>query len=66
MDSVHGKQHQSDADATAVCEQCTRETCVRARYPTIYGHHDIVRSMNSAIDIAISCNRYDHYSVDCI
>jgi len=46
-DSVHGKRHQSDADAAAaaaVCEQRTRETCVRARYRTIYGRHDIVRS----------------------
>jgi len=47
MDSVYGKRHQSDADAaTAVCEQRTRETCVRGRYCTIYGHHDIVRSTN--------------------
>jgi len=45
MDGVHGKRHQSDADA-AVCEQRTRETCVRARYRTIYGHHDIVRLTN--------------------
>ena len=48
-DSVHGKRHQSDADAAAaaaVCEQRTRETCVRARYRTIYGRHDIVRSTN--------------------
>jgi len=29
-----------------VCEQRTRETCVRARYRTIYGRHDIVRWMN--------------------
>jgi len=44
---VHGERHQSDADAAAaVCEQCTRETCVRARYRTIYGRHDIVRSTN--------------------
>jgi len=46
-DGVHGERHQSDADAaTAVCKQCTRETCVRARYRTIYGRHDIVRSTN--------------------
>jgi len=37
----------ADADATAaVCEQRTCETCARARYRTIYGHHDIIRSMN--------------------
>ena len=43
-DGVHGERRQSDADtATAVCEQRTRETCVRARYRTIYGRHDIVR-----------------------
>jgi len=47
MDGVHGERHQSDADAAAaVCEQRTRETCVRARYRTIYGRHDIVRSTN--------------------
>ena len=44
---MHGERHQSDADAAAVvCEQRTRETCVRARYRTIYGRHDIVRWMN--------------------
>ena len=44
---MHGERHQSDADAAAaVCEQRTRETCVRARYRTVYGRHDIVRSMN--------------------
>jgi len=43
MDGVHSKRHQSDADAAAaVCEQRTRETCIRARYRTIYGGHDIV------------------------
>jgi len=42
-DGVHGKRHQSDADAAAsLCEQRTHETCVRARYCTIYGRHDIV------------------------
>ena len=48
-DIVHGERRQSDADAdaaAAVCEQRTRETCVRARYRTIYGRHDIVRSTN--------------------
>jgi len=46
-DGVHGERHQSDADAAAaVCEERTRETCVRARYRTIYGRHDIVRSTN--------------------
>ena len=46
-DGVHGERRQSDADAAAaVCEQRTRETCVRARYRTIYGSHDIVRWMN--------------------
>ena len=55
MDGVHGERHQSDADAAAaVCEQRTRETCVRARYRTLD---------ESAIDIAISCNRYDHYTL---
>jgi len=38
---------QSDADAAAAaCEQRTRETCVRARYRTIYGRRDIVRLTN--------------------
>jgi len=56
MDGMHGERHQSHADAAAsVCEQCTCETCVLARYRTIYGRHE------SVIDIAISCNRYDHY-----
>ena len=46
-DGVHEKRRQSDADAAAaVCEQRTCETCVRARYRTIYARHDIVRSMN--------------------
>ena len=44
---MHGKRHQSDADdAAAVCEQRTRETCIRARYRTIYGCRDMVRSTN--------------------
>ena len=44
---MHGERRQSDADAAAaVCERRTRETCVRARYRTIYGRHDIVRWMN--------------------
>ena len=44
---MHGERHQSDSDAAAaVCEQRTRETCVRARYRTIYSRHDIVRSTN--------------------
>jgi len=48
MDGVHGeRRHQSDAyTAAAVCEQCTCETCVRARYRMIYGLHDIVRLTN--------------------
>ena len=47
MNGVHGERHQSDADAAAaVCEQHTREMCVRARYRTICGCRDIVRSMN--------------------
>ena len=55
---MHGERHESDADATAaVCEQRMRETCVRARYRTLYGRHDIVRSTNPR---SISCNRYDH------
>jgi len=44
---VHSKWHQSDADAAAaVCEQRTRETCVRARYRTICGRHDIICSIH--------------------
>jgi len=47
MDGVHSERHQSDADAAAaVCEQRMHETCVRERYRTIYGRHDIVRSTN--------------------
>ena len=42
---MHGERHESDA-AAAVCEQRTRDTCVRARYRTICGRHDIVRSTN--------------------
>jgi len=43
MDGVHGKRHQSDADATtAVWEQRTRETFV----------HDIVRYMAATISYA--------------
>ena len=44
---MHSERRQSDADAAAaVYEQRTREMCVRARYRTIYGRHDIVRWMN--------------------
>ena len=44
-DGVHGERHQSDTDAAAVV--CEHRTCVRARYRTIYGRHDIVRLTNS-------------------
>jgi len=61
MDGVHGERNQSDADAAAaVCEQRTCETCVRGRYRTIYGRHDICTIDEFAIDIVISCNQYDH------
>jgi len=47
MDGVHGRRRQSDANATAaVCEQHTREMCVRAQYRTTYGRHDIIRWTN--------------------
>jgi len=57
------ERHQSDTDtAAAVCEQRTRETCVREQYRTIYGCHDIVCSMNPrsisryhVIDMIIIC-----------
>jgi len=59
---VHGKRHQSDADAAAaVCEQRTRKTCSCTIsydiWPPRYRTLD-----ESAIDIAISCNRYDHWN----
>jgi len=50
MDGVHGERHQSDADvAAAVSEQRMHKMCVCARYRTIYGHQDIVRSMNQRL-----------------
>ena len=60
---MHGERHQSDADA-AVCEQRMRETCVRARTISYDIRPPRYRTLDeSAIDIAISCNRYDHYYV---
>jgi len=64
-DGVHDERHQSDADATAaVCEQHTRETCIRVQYRMIYGRHDIVRLMNPrsisryrVIDISLQSTR---------
>jgi len=76
MDGVHGDRRQSDADAAAaVCEQRLRliDVDLHAHRPwlplrdmhscTIL--YDIwpprYRMLDeSAIDIAISCNRYDH------
>ena len=47
------------------------ETCVRARYRTIYGRHDIVRSMNPrlisryrVIEMITTVNAFDFRSLD--
>ena len=60
----HVHSHHVCVRVTGASQQCTRETCVPARYRAISVHHDYCEINEPVIDITISRNRCDPYNGD--